>query len=139
VNHSLKKNDGFSLIEILLVLMIMGLLASMVMPNLGAILQIAKTQTLKNIARTTQLGIETYLLVTGTYPTQSQDNLPFFTTLKTVNAIGNIPVNPYTSKPYQATSSNGKVQYHYNTTTQTYTLTLYGTKNKDVLIILSNQ
>ena len=135
----LKGCRGFSLIEILLVLMIMGILASIITPNLGTILRVAKNQSLKNIAHTTQMGIETYFLLNGNYPTQSQDNLAFFTTLKDSGAMNKIAVNPFSGQSYQATESDGRISYTYTSSTQTYILTAYGIGNSDVVIELSNE
>ncbi len=131
-------NKGFSLIELAVVLMIMGLLASLVMPKLGSILGIAKVQTLKSIGHTTQMGIEMYQLIHGTYPTQSQDNLVFFTTLISGKSLSAIPINPYTGNTYTDTVTDGKVNYIYNADLQSYQLRVYGAQNSEVVMSVSN-
>ena len=131
-------NKGFSLIELAVVLMIMGLLASLVMPKLGNIVDIAKVQTLKSIGHTTQMGIESYQLMYGTYPIQSQDNLALFTTLKSGDSLSAIPINPYTGHPYEQAATDGKVNYIYDAASQSYQLSVYGAQNSKVIMTVSN-
>lgn len=65
-------NDGFSLIELLVVLMIIGLLAGLVGPKLFGKVGKAKRQAAK--AQITMLGtsLDTFRLDVGRYPTSSE-------------------------------------------------------------------
>ena len=131
-------SKGFSLIELLLALMVMGLLGSLVMPNFGVVHDAAKTQVLKSIGHTSQMSLETYFLLNGAYPKTSQDNSAFFSTLKTAGVLKQLPKNPFTGAVYSTTETSGKVSYQYTASTQSYVLTIYGSENKSGVVVLSS-
>jgi len=115
----MKKNSGFTLIEILLVVVIMGALAAMVVPRLGgrsvqAKVQIAHIDIDSNIASALKL----YELDNGTFPTSGQNldalvNKPTLAPIPT-NWNGPYlekePIDPWGRKyQYAFPSTHGKV------------------------------
>ena len=73
-NKSCEKNGeaGYSLLEILIVLAIMGLLATMVAPRLFSNLDKSKVTAAKAQAKSLRLALDSYKLDTGSYPTTSE-------------------------------------------------------------------
>ena len=71
---ALKDNRGFSLIELLIVMIILGLLASLVGPRMFGKLGMAKQKTAKTQIEMLMTALDSYRLDVGHYPT-SQDGL----------------------------------------------------------------
>ncbi len=71
-NNKRKSEAGYSLLEILIVLAIMGLLATMVAPRLFSNLERSKVTAAKAQAKSLRLALDSYRLDTGSYPTASQ-------------------------------------------------------------------
>jgi len=84
-----KNQDGFTLIEIMVVIMIIGLLALMVAPRLRGVADKAKrTKAQADIAEFKQ-GLDRYYLDSGSYPTTDQG----LQALVTPPTSGKIPAN----------------------------------------------
>lgn len=64
--------DGYSLLEILVVLVIMALLASVVAPRLFAIADRSKVTTAEAQAKGLRLALDSFRLDVGRYPTQQE-------------------------------------------------------------------
>jgi general secretion pathway protein G len=64
----LKKNDGFTLLELLVVLGIIALLATLVAPSVIRYLSDARSETANVQIKNLESAIELYYLDTGTYP-----------------------------------------------------------------------
>lgn len=71
-NNTRNKQAGYSLLEILIVLAIMGLLATLVAPRLFSNLDKSKVTAAKAQARSLRLALDAYKLDTGTYPNNTQ-------------------------------------------------------------------
>ena len=88
----LRRQDGFTLIELMVVGLIIGILASIAIPNFIALQERAREASVKANMHSFQLAIEDFAVKnTGTYPVAADDaavkaNLP----------TGNYPRNPYT-------------------------------------------
>jgi len=66
------KDEGYSLLEILIVLAIIGLLATLVGPRLFAQLDNSKVTAAKSQAKSMRLALDAYRLDVGRYPTDTQ-------------------------------------------------------------------
>jgi len=66
------KEAGYSLLEILIVLAIMGLLATLVAPRLFTQLDKSKVTAAKAQAKSLRLALDAFRLDTGRYPTTSE-------------------------------------------------------------------
>lgn len=71
-NQKPSRESGYSLLEILIVLAIMGLLATMVAPRLFANLDKSKVTAAKAQAKSLRLALDAYKLDTGSYPNTTQ-------------------------------------------------------------------
>jgi general secretion pathway protein G len=72
---SLKKQKGFSLIELLIVMVILGLLASLVGPRMFGKLGSAKQNTAKTQIEMIMTALDAYRLDMGRYPGQQDGGL----------------------------------------------------------------
>jgi len=68
----MKKRSGFTLIEIMVVVVIMGLLAALVVPNVLARVEEARRTTAKTQIEAFASSLEMYRLRIGNYPTTQQ-------------------------------------------------------------------
>ncbi|HUY27957.1 MAG TPA: type II secretion system major pseudopilin GspG [Candidatus Binataceae bacterium] len=68
----LRTQDGFTLIEIMVVIMIIGLLALMVVPRLRGVADRAKTTKAQADIQELKQGLDRYYLDNGSYPTTDQ-------------------------------------------------------------------
>ncbi|MBU0675793.1 MAG: type II secretion system major pseudopilin GspG [Proteobacteria bacterium] len=69
---TIKDQQGFSLIEIMIVMVIIGLLASLVGPRMFGQLGKAKQKTAKAQIEMIMASLDAYRLDVGTYPTQQE-------------------------------------------------------------------
>ena len=70
----MKKNQmGFTLVELLVVLIILGLVASIAGPNVMKYLGSSKTKTAKLQLKEIESSLELYFLDTGEYPSTAQN------------------------------------------------------------------
>ena len=63
---------GFSLLELMVVLVILGLLIGLVLPNMWARAEIAKVQAAETQIKMLHNALQTYRLDVGSYPTTAQ-------------------------------------------------------------------
>ena len=90
VNYSFgmeRRSRGFTLIEILAVLIILGLLAALIVPNIVGRVDESKIQTTKLQMKAIKNALEQYKLDNGFYPTTAQG-------LKALVEKPNIPPEP---------------------------------------------
>lgn len=89
MKKTLKRNDGFTLIEIMVVLIIIGLLAGIVVPKLmGRTEEAKRTKTAVQI-KNLQSSLDLYKLDNGIYPSTDQG----LQALTEKPAVGEIPNN----------------------------------------------
>ena len=72
MREKLAKEDGFTLIEVVIVVIIIGFLAGTVGPNLFSRVSQARRTTAKNQLEIFALALDNYRLDTGRYPTTQQ-------------------------------------------------------------------
>lgn len=123
------KNEGFTLVEILIVVVILGILAALVIPEFGNASDQAKSSNLASQLQTLRGQIELYKLQHSSFPTLVQlwGNLTSKTTVAgVVDAAGTYgpylkkaPVNPYTNSSTVKAAGAGTATdgWEYNATT----------------------
>ena len=117
---------------------ILGLLSSFLLPNFSSIQSKAKESALKQVGNSIQIGLESYYLTEGTYPTTALSGEALITTLKNTNSVTKTPNNPFTNTSFRDSDSSGKIEYDYSSDTEGYTLTLYGYQNSTIIKTLEN-
>ena len=70
-----KKNKGFSVIEIVLVLGVIGILSSFIAPKVRDYLALAKDSKAINTLQSLRMANETYYLENGNYPSSKDNNM----------------------------------------------------------------
>ena len=94
----LKASAGFTLIELMIVVLIIGILASIAIPNFIAMQRRAKEGAVKANMHTVQVSMEDFsILNDGKYATSSSSTTPDGRTLSQVCPSGAFPSNPFTS------------------------------------------
>jgi general secretion pathway protein G len=86
---TLKQNDGFTLIEIMVVIIILGLLASLIVPKLIGRTEEAKRTQVKLQIRNVEQALKLFKLDNGFYPETEQG----LHSLVIIPEIGRIPKN----------------------------------------------
>jgi general secretion pathway protein G len=134
----MRRSPGFTLIELMVVVVIIGVLAAIAMPNFVSMVDRAKESDLAENMHTFQLAIEDYAVQnTGRYPLAAdaaavQGNLP----------SGNWPRNPFTGALNQAPTWDADpaasgIMGNNPATTVGYTLKGYG-KTALLPLVLKN-
>jgi prepilin-type N-terminal cleavage/methylation domain-containing protein len=97
----LKKQSGFTLVELLVVVVIIGILAAIALPNFIGAQQKAKTASVKGNMRTVQIASESYATDTGgVYCASGTGTIVNYLpggTNTLGGSTGNLPVNPCTN------------------------------------------
>lgn len=70
-----KKTKGFSVIEIVLVLGVIGILSSFIVPKVRDYLAMAKDSKVINALQSLRMANETYYLENGSYPLVQENNM----------------------------------------------------------------
>lgn len=140
INEKCKMRNGFTLVEILVVIGIIGLLAVFLVPNLLGARDKAKEAAVKGVMHSVQLAIEAYQMENEVYPVGS--NIPLESLCKNYLMVGgyiaSVPKNPFTGKGYSDSDAAGKIVYSYNDATGVYTLTGYKRNGFGKILELSN-
>lgn len=134
-----KSEKGFTLMEMMIVIVIIGILASIMLPNYTAIQNSAKNIAVKAIGHTLQVALQSYYTDTGKYPPGTKRHIAELATLLTTEGyMINIPQNPFTNNPYTNTDEHGKIEYTYTDSDLKFEINLYGQNNETLLQTLKN-
>ncbi len=105
--HKLNRNkqSGFTLLELLIVIVIIGILALLIIPNITSAPKKARDTQRKTDLRATQKALEEYYISNQAYPvsataTDITTSLASLST-GTAPALKTIPTDPKNSSPYQ--------------------------------------
>ena len=136
----MNNKKGFTLIEVLVVIGIIGLLSLFLVPSLLGARDRAKEAAVKGVMHTVQLAIEAYQMENSVYPLGT--NLPLESLcrnyLMTGGYIADVPKNPFTGVQYTDADVAGKISYSYNDTTGAYTLIGYKRNGTSKILELTN-
>ncbi len=123
---------GFSLIEVMVTLAIIGIVTSVVLPSYQKIQSRAKSMAVKSVARTVQLAVEGYRFDEGSYPKGTKVSVSkLVETLNSSGDLAQIPKNPYTGQLYSKDDKEGAIEY--SKTNDGYSLKVYGKSSSDLL------
>jgi len=119
---------GFTLVELVIVLVILGVLVALAVPRFTASASKAKETTFCSNVRTIESQLELYKMTTGSYPTTASFVDSF---LENENYFESAPINPYTGTAFKVTDTGttvgtatlGEFKYIFNDTPGTYTIT----------------
>lgn len=133
------QRNGFSLIELLIAIVVIGLITSVALPNFSAIQNKAKESNITSLSYSLQTAIETYFLNNGSYPSGSNlDTAALISLLKSSGEFTSDTKNPYTGNAFDTSDTKGRIVYNFDTTSSTYTLTVYGSSTTTPVLTLGN-
>ena len=123
MNRRFKGQDGFTLIEIMVVILIIGLLALMVVPRLRGVADRAKRTKAQADIQELKQALDRYYLDNGSYPTTDQG----LQALVTPPTAGRVPSN-YEQGGYieKLPSDPWGNQYFYQSDGSSYALKSFG-------------
>ena len=135
-----KNQKGFTLIEILVVISIIGLLAVFLVPNLMGARDRAKEAAVKSVMHSVQLALEAYQMENEVYPIGTNIALESLAKNYLMGAgyLASVPKNPFTGQEYTDADVAGKIIYNYTDATGSYTLTGYKRNGSSKVLELSN-
>jgi general secretion pathway protein G len=119
----LRNQDGFTLIEIMVVIMIIGLLALMVVPRLRGVADRAKTTKAQADIQELKQALDRYYLDNGSYPTTDQGLAALITPPTSGRVPNNYEQGGYIEKLPADPWGN---QYFYQSDGNSYTLKSFG-------------
>ena len=91
---------GFTLIELMIVVVVIGILAAIAIPNFVSLQRRAQEGSVKSNMHTVQVSLEDYALQNeNVYPDGAGASLPDGRTLADICPTGTFPVNPFTRLP----------------------------------------
>jgi len=134
------RRNGFTMIELLVVIGIIGLLAVFLVPNLMGARDRAKEAAVKGVMHSIQIAIEAYEMENNTYPLETSIALESLCNnyLMAGEYISSVPKNPFTGKEYTDADAAGKIVYSYDDSARKYTITGYNRTGIKKIQELSN-
>ncbi len=134
------KNKGFTLVEVLVVIGIIGLLMVFLVPNLLGSQDRAKEAAVKAVMHSVQLAVEAYNMENGTYPVAHNITLKNLSEnyLLPGGYLSSTPKNPFTGLEYADSDVAGKITYNYNDLEGSYKITGYKRNGSSKILELTN-
>ncbi|MFA4966985.1 MAG: type II secretion system protein [Candidatus Margulisiibacteriota bacterium] len=134
------KKKGFTLVEILVVIGIIGVLMAFLIPSLFGAQDRAKETAVKAVMHSAQLAIEAYNMENESYPVAHNITLKNLCDnyLVPANYLASVPKNPYTGVEYKDSDMAGKIIYDYNDLDGKYKITGYKRNGIIKIMELSN-
>ena len=135
-----KSKNGFTLIEILIVISIIGLLSVFLVPNLLGARDKAKEAAVKSVMRNVQLAIEAYQMENEVFPLGSNITIASLAKnyLMDGGYLAGVPKNPFTGQEYTDADVAGKIVYSYDDASGKYALTGYKRNGSSKILELTN-
>mgnify|MGYP000618408824 CR=1 FL=1 len=127
----MRKSGGFTLIELVLTLTIIGVLTAIIAPNFNSLRIRAKETNVKSTASAIQIALESYYLNNNRYPTGTNIE-SLITELNTDGVWSGNAINPFTQNAYTNSDTSGKITYSVNN--DIYQLRAYAHDGTTVLI-----
>lgn len=112
-----KRNQGFTIVELLIVIVVIGILALLVITTYGGIQQKARNAKRTTDLKTVQTQLEAFFSQQGYYPSRTNMNDQsangfFATNMKSLDPLAmDDPSNP--AQTHQLTATAGLKQYQY--------------------------
>lgn len=134
------RKNGFTMIELLVVIGIIGLLAVFLVPSLMGARDRAKEAAVKGVMHSVQIAVEAYEMENNTYPLETSIALESLCKnyLMAGEYISSVPKNPFTGKEYTDADAAGKIIYSYDDSTRKYTISGYNRTGLKKIQELSN-
>lgn len=130
---------GFTLVEILIVISIIGLMSGLMLPNIAGAQTKAREAGVRAAMHTMQTALETYNIDNYIYPVGN--NISIYELAQVLiedNYLRKVPLNPFTGEQYTLHDDSGQVFYSYDKSTNEYSLTAYKADGKSILTVLTN-
>ena len=130
--------NGFSLLEVLIVMAIVGILTATTLPKFTGLVTKTKESSVQTIAHSLELALESYRSIYQTLPdVQSIDAL--FEVLNTNGILTTDIKNPFTQSSFTDNDKDGKIEVESSSSTNQYTIKAYSKGNVSVLVeLISN-
>ena len=132
---------GFTLIEMLIVVAIIGILASVVIIGIGPAQQRARDSRRASDMKQVQTSLELYYNKNGTYPTSGQDGAKTWADLNTAIigagiGVAKLPNDPTTSATYEYGANVGGTSYVLKATLEQVNDALQKTSLRDTIFTI---
>jgi prepilin-type N-terminal cleavage/methylation domain-containing protein len=130
------KNKGFTLVELMVVIVVVGILAAMAIPNLMNMKDRARESDVQSNAHTVQLAVESYGVANeGIYSTAAGDILPHLPgTALLRNSFTGLYTEPHFGQAAAAPGEIGLEPVLENGVIVGYTISAFG-KDGNILVI----
>ena len=130
-------SKGFTLVELVISLLIIGLLSSISISSYSTIQKRAKERTLISLVYNFQLALESYYLALSRYPDGNNVSIGDIEALLLENGdLTTVHTNPFTGAIFSLNDSSGLALYSYDVDTDRYSIEVYGYLNEEIILIL---